>query len=394
MTSRHAHRRRTRAGFSLIEVLMAIFILGIGVISIAALFPAGIAQQRQSVDDVMGPIVADNAFAILRSKVSAEDFGTFDAFTPALAGVPLRPPRYTVGGDWSWLRPGMLLADESSSPNMDETGAIDLFSYNSTVLGSTGVRTTEFPSGYTFGAAMTADPPLYGIPYNRSRWGNQPPPVFVTQQERYYPMGAQLGTTTTDDRPQYVWDCMFRRFQGQVLVAIFVYRVNDASGEPQPYVVADNPSGGGTPPLPVWLEIANANDPEPGWDVFGPDLMGGTADDNFVLGTDPCTDYDVFNAAHTWQESGQWLLDQNNTIHRVLSSYCDDTDPGGPRQVELTRSVPGIVQPNVGSLGLPLYWMLPPFDGLENVVSDIWYIPAVDAQDRKLTPVYVTVRGL
>ena len=37
-----ASRRR---GFSLIEVLLAVFILGIGVISIAALFPAGIAQQ-------------------------------------------------------------------------------------------------------------------------------------------------------------------------------------------------------------------------------------------------------------------------------------------------------------------------------------------------------------
>ena len=37
---------------------MAIFILGIGIISIAALFPAGIAQQRRSLDDVTGPVVA------------------------------------------------------------------------------------------------------------------------------------------------------------------------------------------------------------------------------------------------------------------------------------------------------------------------------------------------
>ena len=48
-----------RRAFSLIELLLAIFILGIGVIGIAALCPAGIAQQRQSVDDVLGPIAVD-----------------------------------------------------------------------------------------------------------------------------------------------------------------------------------------------------------------------------------------------------------------------------------------------------------------------------------------------
>ena len=71
---RRCRRRHATPGFSLIEVLMAIFILGIGVISIAALFPAGIAQQRQSVDDVIGPIVARNAMAVIRSHVRADDF--------------------------------------------------------------------------------------------------------------------------------------------------------------------------------------------------------------------------------------------------------------------------------------------------------------------------------
>src|SRR4030095_6691224 len=55
--------------FSLIEVLLAIFILGVGVISIAALFPAGIAQQRASVDDIIGPTVANNALSLLRTKL-------------------------------------------------------------------------------------------------------------------------------------------------------------------------------------------------------------------------------------------------------------------------------------------------------------------------------------
>ncbi len=75
--SEAASRRR---GFSLIEVLLSVFILGIGVISIAALFPAGIAQQRQSVDDITGPIVAQNALAILRTKLRPADFGTLEGW--------------------------------------------------------------------------------------------------------------------------------------------------------------------------------------------------------------------------------------------------------------------------------------------------------------------------
>ena len=72
--------RSGRRGFSLIELLLAIFILGIGIISIAAVFPAGIIQQRRAQDDVMGPVVAEEALAVIRSKVSPEDFGTFEQF--------------------------------------------------------------------------------------------------------------------------------------------------------------------------------------------------------------------------------------------------------------------------------------------------------------------------
>ncbi len=39
-----------RRGFSLIELLMAIFILGIGLISIASLLPAGIVLQQRAED--------------------------------------------------------------------------------------------------------------------------------------------------------------------------------------------------------------------------------------------------------------------------------------------------------------------------------------------------------
>ena len=70
----------SQRGFSLIELLLAIFILGIGVISIAAVFPAGIIQQRRTQDDVMGPAVAEAAMATLRSHLDPSDFGTLEEF--------------------------------------------------------------------------------------------------------------------------------------------------------------------------------------------------------------------------------------------------------------------------------------------------------------------------
>ena len=76
----HQQQQHHPLGFSLVEVLLAIFILGIGIISVVSLFPAGIAQQRQSVDDIIGPTVAQNAIATIRTRVRPEDFGILEDF--------------------------------------------------------------------------------------------------------------------------------------------------------------------------------------------------------------------------------------------------------------------------------------------------------------------------
>ncbi|MDP7070443.1 MAG: prepilin-type N-terminal cleavage/methylation domain-containing protein, partial [Phycisphaerales bacterium] len=66
-----------KRGFSLIELLMAIFILGIGLISIAALFPAGVMLQQRAEDELNGPLVAAHALELLRSRLSSDDFGSW-----------------------------------------------------------------------------------------------------------------------------------------------------------------------------------------------------------------------------------------------------------------------------------------------------------------------------
>ena len=120
---------RGARGFSLIELLLAIFILGVGVISVAAVFPAGIIQQRRTQDDVYGPVVAEAALSTIRSRLSQGDFGTLeefgffgpDDFLSVYGDFPNgwvnRGDAYTQAGDWPWIRPSIAAvpAGESAS---------------------------------------------------------------------------------------------------------------------------------------------------------------------------------------------------------------------------------------------------------------------------------------
>jgi hypothetical protein len=385
--TRHIHiGRRPRRAFSLVELLLAIFILGIGVISIAALFPAGIIQQRQSVDDMIGPMVAENAMAILRTKVSKEDFGTFDEFGVAA-------PLPTIVGDWAWLRPSVIFEDDTDTPDVDERGSLDIFSATWPSMLDTA---TEFPDGYQ-GTG------LVGIPFNTAL-GSGPPLAIVTQRERYYPALSEFDLGEETSRPQYVWDCMFRRFNGRVLVAIFVYRITIPGDAYVRYYTPSNPmvtNPGGTPPrgdippLPARLELIanNAND---AWDQWGSD-RNDPSDDALVPNTSLASNYDPFDPQLSWQEAGQWLLDQNNNIHRVLARSVEA--PDDPLRVELVRPVPGMANLGINYLDTSVIEV-----GSENVVSHVWYIPAEVEIDRDgdgsfdtavtLTPVYVAVQEL
>ncbi len=139
-TASRGRRGRSR-GFSLIELLLAIFILGVGVISISAVFPAGIVQQRRAQDDVLGPVIAEAALSTIRSKVGQSDFGTFEEFgiyTPAtFAALDGDFPNtwlrggdeFTQRGDWPWLRPSMAVVPAGvAADSRDYFGDIDIFS--------------------------------------------------------------------------------------------------------------------------------------------------------------------------------------------------------------------------------------------------------------------------
>jgi len=293
--------RSPRRGFSLVEMLLAVFILGIGVISIAALFPAGITLQRQAADDTIGPLVAKNAFATLRSKLSQSDFGDFDDFGAQPSFIPGEGPAGSIqpvgapswlplpSGDWGWMRPAFYTRPGSATSPDPILGTIDVFSADYTRqqgpfnIGSrfapAGVWATEMPNGIPTGGTPIA---LFGIPYNRQKFQlfdlvlNDPsvlstppfnnlnvqalsePNITFTQAERSFPQGASV-----TGRPSYYWDVMFRRYGGKVQAAVFVYRVSAPGGEPADFRVRalSNAQLTGTPAAPTGSFFATASTP-------------------------------------------------------------------------------------------------------------------------------------
>lgn len=434
-----------RRAFSLIEVLLAIFILGVGVISIAALFPAGIAQQRLSVDDIMGKTVADSAIEIIRAKIKPEYFGTFEEFDATPNGPPVVvAPRQTIAGDWNWLRPGFLFGSDpatvsapmnGTSVDIDDRGSIDLFSWYYATSQSQpppNLRATEWAA--TSGYPDTA-PTLWGIPYNKITYGAVPPRIIITQRERYYPMPPQTYVANAEAvRPQYVWDCMFRRFQGKIYVAIFVYRVTTPGGGiAVNYQVGQNSSNPNSPPLPVWLNFIDPNGADANtdvnsggpWNTFGSDPTV-ASDDDIVRGVADGLFYNPDDARQAWQQPRQWIIDQNNHIYRVTGNTREDfTNNTGDLEVQLSRPVgpvlgrvdgsgsifPGYFHPNcslVYPTPTPYFYQrdndcpsaTPQYQWIhDDVVTDIWYMPitATDANTGTqylVTPVYAAVKEL
>lgn len=459
---------RRAQGFTLVELIIAILVLGMGLVMLAAVFPAGIAQQQFANDDVFGRVVADHAIAVVRSKVTQEDFGTYEQFylrdarPTASSGAPERPFRTTgnsagsqpnlfgIPGDWTWKRPGFVF-DNPATP-FDEA-KIDLFSWDATfrtlggfvpqqpvssdfpllAVDNTLGFATEFPTGRDplAGSESSLNPlpvpgpvqnfthTIFGIPYNREKYdsdlnvrsvetevvgydasGNptrrpKVPAIFITQAERAWPQGSG----SRSNPGQYYWDCMFRRFEGRVYVAIFVYRVAPPGGDPRRYSVArapNNPANLGQPqgnidlpPMPVTLRIDNTANlgvgtPAPGFWQAGTDLApgGGPGPNSTTWGT-----FNAVAQSGSWQLPGQWILDKFNNVHRVVNGRR--TPSNGPvrfaRPIVAVPPAPALVGQAAGPT---------PDDQGSTSIDQIWFLPGRDAAGNIIVPVYCTVQEL
>jgi prepilin-type N-terminal cleavage/methylation domain-containing protein len=209
---------RERGGFTLIEVLIGVIVLGLGLLGLASIFPAVVVQQRQAADAVQGDSTAKSVEALIRASPS------FNApFTGAM-------DRVRINNAFSVVEPTGRTGWEIGTGDASENGVI-------TLDRTTGALFVEAPEP----GRVTLD--LQNVVQGVQQIQAQDE-IEVTQVSRLYPppkfrTEAVAALSTKSDGPQFVWDIAVRRDKGTsgsrdplssdaLQVAIFVRRI-DAS---------------------------------------------------------------------------------------------------------------------------------------------------------------------
>ena len=113
---------RARRGFSLIEIMLALGVLGVGMVMVAAIFPAAIYQTRAADRTTHAILICENARAILTMKATHTGMGAMGGgldvnteFAPVVIDDPDRPtppdivnPR-VIHADDAWYPTGPLM---------------------------------------------------------------------------------------------------------------------------------------------------------------------------------------------------------------------------------------------------------------------------------------------
>ena len=92
---RRTDRRPRRRGLSLAELMIAIGILGMGLVMSAAMLPAGIRDSRNAVNDLYGSLVCRNGMAMAQTQLTHPLFGgETNTLVPIQAALSERDGRY------------------------------------------------------------------------------------------------------------------------------------------------------------------------------------------------------------------------------------------------------------------------------------------------------------
>jgi len=290
-------------------------------------------------------------------------------------------PWPTICGDWMWRRPAIVPLDYGDSADplaIAVRGAIDIFATPETeVIAGQGIPIIEYWSNLNNSGFI---PP--GIPYNKDRYPDiinelgqavslYPPIVRVFAGERQYPMWT--GDPAERPNAKYYWDCMFRRYEGRILVAIFVYRVTDPS---QIGAFLIDTRGLTAPDFPRRVNLATETSTG-SWDaLIGSELLTGSENDNPT------------DKANQWQYPGQWIVDQNGNMRNVQRGRRRQND-APVRLSARPAELPGIyVNWWETGMGQPSGFIT------DGVVTDIWFIPTNDSFGRRIIPIYATVQEL
>ncbi len=328
---RPINMQSTARGFSLVEVLIAILVLAIGMLGLGAIFPAIIAEQRDSFEAIEGEQVAAVAEAQITSNREFIDFSlissvfnkknasaneryAYEWVVPAFGGTYPSPS----GDAWSTPIPGFL---DTTTTATDFSGSeLGIWSFKSNIpaLGSPVIPEIDLAN---------SNPELTQIPVSA----------------RVHP------APYSGKDPKYVWDLALRREPAgdRLQAAIFVRRIDTRLRIPSGYSLSDAITGGNGYPddalLPVAINSGNGlitvDNGEP-TSVYAAIQVLETEvyEDHldwlvFTDGRNPNIDASVGFAAKV----GQKLLDNTGVVRTVVGlPTIDPADPlSGERVVQV-----------------------------------------------------------
>lgn len=224
------------AAFSLIEVMMAVLILGLGLLGLGAIMPVVVKQQRIGADAVQGTMAANSALAVLEGTARLRS-DYFNAAESIAIGKQTSPDFWR---NWAETLPNGTNGNTASQNNFTNLLPED---------GLWFVARVDATGAIAIGPSRTA-----GANVNNGIFGVNP--VRISMADRLYP-SPSAGTTTLDTglgaplplpeelrsyvAPSFVYDVAARRLvardlrsnprsipeaSSKVQVAIFVRRVD------------------------------------------------------------------------------------------------------------------------------------------------------------------------
>lgn len=332
---------RIARGFSLIEILVSIIILGLGLLGLGALFPVVIRQQRISTDQTYGVVVGESARAIVVSNNAMmpadkwTQFGTRRLATDA---------GYGLGQNFNWM------SGTTTGEQPYEHGEWYLASGSDPGASRPLVLDDDdnVDRGLKRGAAWLGDP------HDTTNW------LSIPLSQRLYPAGSET--------PQFVWDFAVQRISDGIpgnspgidglRAAIFVRRIDQRIRVPEgatlrQVLLADGPINAGTQRSPF------GEDSEWQPTLDGTNGAGGYAysqirrsDVQFIHqagegpqeGRDrlfvPAGDADTDRAFTLMRQPGQKLVDNLGNIYTVIG---DGDDAANGRYVRISPGIPAMI---------------------------------------------------
>jgi prepilin-type N-terminal cleavage/methylation domain-containing protein len=304
-----------RSGFSLVEVLIAIFVLALGLLGVAAVFPAVVRQQRSATDSVQGISMQRSVEEIIRNNSRLSERST-----PPL--VANSDQTVVIARGWS-----LLLSDAAFSP-VGQWVPSNLLAGDA-VSGGTNIDPTT--GDMRIGGAQTlAD--------------FEVDPIIIAQSERLIPRPAPGSTID----PRYVWDFIARRVEtgtaenlpgtatpsraghddDMVQLAVFVRRIDNGIRVPGGRTLSDVLAGNVNGTLRVAVAEDDRGNPtfdglgggdEPRYSPIRSTLVNAVEVDEG--GGTPVLRFDVIRAQNetSLEQVGQKFVSPLGTVHEVVS---------------------------------------------------------------------------